>query len=1078
MPSFEERYAKLNDQQRLAVGTVEGAVLVVAGPGSGKTEILALRVAQILRKTDAGPTSILCLTFTDSAASTMRRRLAELVGRDAYRVTIGTFHSFAAKIAGEYPELFASGANLETTEDVERAEIIAEVLRSLPLRDVLRTGHPSEEFTYLGDVGSCLQDLKRAGIGPDTLDAILERNGEVIPQINGALAVFSERTGKKLLPRYAAAAAAVRALPVKPFPLASHPSLNVAIANSLEAAVMDAEAGGSTEPITAWKKRHMEKSGDAQVLKATGQHEKLKSLSAAYRAYQALTAERGLRDFDDLIVDLIGTLRENPDFRADLQERFQYVLVDEYQDTNGAQAELLALLADHPANEGNPNLMVVGDDDQSIYRFHGAGIEHILGFRERYPRATVVTMATNYRSRQGILDLAVAQVRGIGNRLEGRIEGLSKELKSGGEAGGAEIYAVRAGSRDEERARLAALVEKRIQSGTEPGDIAIIGRRHDNLERLVPHLGARGIRVSYDRQRDALADPHVREVIDLARLVAALGSGRAAGSDVLVHHTLSFPFWGIPRLELWQLSRGAHATKQPWLHLALESGVPQVRAAAELLAEVATRAADDPAELVLDQLIGTRPTDEGRVSPFHSYYFGTGARERDPAGLLSLVASLRSVLLAFRASQRGGDARVADFVQFADVRRAHGEPIKTHVTPDGNAVHLLTTHRAKGMEFDTVVILHASTDPWLKSGRGRKIRFPENLSISPAGDDDDDHARALYVAVTRAKRELVFGVSPTDAGRGEPLPATEHLPEPPDAGEPAPIPEQLGWERDVPPVSAEEREVFQPLVADFQLTATQLNDFLNVAEAGPQAFFERHVLRFPQYADPYVRFGRAVHQVLERIVLDVHAGKSLPEPERVSLLVAEALGENDFRGRELEQHQQLGESAIRAYVSQRGEELKRATHVEVNFSRDGVAIGEARITGKADVICEEEDGTLTIIDYKTGRASEDWDEKGRELKRHGNRQQLLFYTVLAENSERFRGKTVGKAMLSFVEPNAEGKVLDLPIEPTAAERERTAKLIQVVSALVRRVELPDVSGYSKDLDGVLAFEEDLLTKKL
>lgn len=1076
MNTFEERYAKLNEAQKRAVDTVEGAVLVVAGPGSGKTEILALRVARILKDTDAGPTSILCLTFTDSASATMRRRLAQLVGPEAYRVTIGTFHAFAQSVAEQYPAAFSNGASLTPVEAVESKELIAEALRSLPLSADLRKGHPSQEFTYLKAAADRIADLKKAGIGPDLFREVLAHNAKLMPEINAALAPLNDKISKKNLPAYAESVRLIQAIVRPPFPLSSYSDLATVIGRSLEAAILDVESTGKTEALTAWKKAHMKKSGGVEVLKASASQVKFESLADVYERYQELLAERGLRDFDDMIVDLLTAMRTDEDLRADLQERYQYVLVDEYQDTNGAQAELLTLLGDHPANEGNPNLMAVGDDDQAIYRFHGAGLEHILSFKERYPRATIVTMATNYRSRQGILDLAREHIASVGERLEGRIEGLSKKLVSGGESGGAAIAVLSAASREEERDRIAALIEKRMGSGTQPGEIAIIGRKHEHLEAVVPHLAERGIRVSYDRQRNALADPHVTEVIEVARAASAVSDGRAAAADPLLPRVLAFAFWGIPRLELWKLSRGAYAQKRAWLDEALESDCDPIRKAAELIVDIGTRSHDTPAGQLVDEIIGTRKTPEGRVSPFHEHYFGKSARSRDPEGVLSLVASLRSVIFAFGESRREQPVLLRDLVSFTDVRRAHGEPIKTHLKHDAGAVHLLTTHKAKGMEFDLVVVLHATDDAWLGKAPARLLSFPENLGVSAAEDNMDDKLRGLYVAITRAKRELIFAVSSADSGKGEPIPLVSTLPE---LGEELGAPrerEQLSWGAEVPPVTADERTVFAPLVEDLQLTATQLNDFLNVAECGPEEFFERYVLRFPKHHDAHMRFGTAVHSVLEKVALDVHAGKAMPGTPQLTQLVEAELRSESFYGEELAQHLAEGVRIIGAYLEQKGDELRGATNVEVNFTRDKIMIGEARITGKADVIREEADGSLTIIDYKTGKPSEDWDAKKDEVKRHANRRQLLFYVLLAQKSQRFAGKRVGEAKLTFIKPDTDGRILELPIVPTEEELDRVAKLIQVVYRHAREIDLPDVSGYSRDLKGILAFEDDLLTK--
>lgn len=1073
MVAFEERYRQLNADQKRAVDTIEGAVLVVAGPGSGKTEILALRVARILERTDAGPTSVLCLTFTEAAASNMRRRLASLIGTDAYRVQIGTFHGFAQQVAQQYPAFFGNGAELVPAEAVEQRELVAEALRRLPLRDPLRVGHESEELTYLRSAVKRIAELKRAGIGPDTFDAILDHNEALVPLIEAELRCLDATVSMKLLPKVAEAADAIRDLPRGPFPVAAYPDLATAVARSLDGALLDAEAAGKATPVSEWKTRHLPKvtGEDRRALREGRDLSRMRSLALAYRCYQQLLRERGLRDFDDLIVDLIEALRAEPDFRAELQEEYQYVLVDEFQDTNGAQAELVALLADAPVAEGNPNLMVVGDDDQAIYRFQGAGLQHLLGFAERYPQAEVVTMTTNYRSHQAILDLARRHIAAARERLEGRLPGLSKTLLQGGQQDEAVIAALRAGSREHERDAVADLVRRKVEEGVPPGEIAVIGRWNADLEALAPHLAEAGIRVSYERQRNALEDAHVRELVACARAAVAVGQGTDE-ADPFLPEVLAFAFWGIPRLDLWRASRTAHDQKRALIDIAMESGCEPLKAAAELLVEVGMRARTAPADELLDELAGTCRTPEGRTSPFHAHYFGPEAR-KDPERLLALVGGLRSILAAFNAATHGEDAMLADFVRFVDLRRDHREPVPTRVPAAEGAVQLVTAHAAKGREFEVVIVLHAATDVWHGAGRRDILVFPENLPIAAAGDAYDDQLRNLYVAVTRAKTQLYLATSPGEKDRSEPLPLLEDLPE-----IPAPAPrerKEVAWERRTGTITADERAALLPLVADYQITPTQLNDFLDVVHGGPQAFFEKHVLRFPQHQPAHLRFGNAMHAVLERLAIAAHQGSALPDEAGIERLVRTHLEAQRFHGAELDEQLALGTRAIVTFCAQRADELRGATHVEVSFGKDRIVLGDTRLTGKADVIREEEDG-LVIVDYKTGRAGE-WDDAGKKAARMAQRRQLLFYAILAQQSPRFTGKPVKETKLTFVVPGMDEQIRDLVLEPEQAETDRVARLAQAVYRLVTSLTFPDVAGYPRTAEGIERLEEDVLTGK-
>lgn len=158
---FETRYKKLNARQKEAVDTIDGPVMVVAGPGTGKTELLSMRAANILRSTDTLAENILCLTFTESGADAMRQRLSEVIGPDAYKVAIHTFHSFGSDIISRYGEYFYHGANFRPASELNSYEVLRTIFDSLELASPLNV-RMNDEYTYLSDTLSAISDLKKA----------------------------------------------------------------------------------------------------------------------------------------------------------------------------------------------------------------------------------------------------------------------------------------------------------------------------------------------------------------------------------------------------------------------------------------------------------------------------------------------------------------------------------------------------------------------------------------------------------------------------------------------------------------------------------------------------------------------------------------------------------------------------------------------------------------------------------------------------------------------------------------------------------------------------------------------------
>ena len=189
---FEKAYKSLNSAQKKAVDTLDGPVLVVAGPGTGKTELLALRVANILRSRDVSPHNILCLTFTENGALNMRERLHRFIGADAYRVGVYTFHAFCNSILSHYPEYFFKAATYAQATDLDRANIIESIFAALPHDHPLSSFHPEEGYVYLSDTLSRIKHVKSGGYTPLEYLAILEVFKKDYPPINAILAGWPE----------------------------------------------------------------------------------------------------------------------------------------------------------------------------------------------------------------------------------------------------------------------------------------------------------------------------------------------------------------------------------------------------------------------------------------------------------------------------------------------------------------------------------------------------------------------------------------------------------------------------------------------------------------------------------------------------------------------------------------------------------------------------------------------------------------------------------------------------------------------------------------------------------------------
>lgn len=436
---FEEKYNQLNPEQKLAVDTVYGPVLVVAGPGSGKTQLLSLRVANILKLTDSVANSILCLTFTDSAATNMKTRLAKIIGPEAYKVAIHTFHSFATEIIAQNQEYFFFGASFKPADQLDQVQILRAAFESLDSKNPLRAYHSEQDFVFLNDAVGVIQALKKGGLSPAEFRDLLDHNKKFLENSDSELKkVFSERVNAKTVENLWIFMDLVETL------TESDNSNRLNISSNLPGHSWDENyqtmseyvlmqlvqaknmtqlntEKTSTTYVTSWKNKFTTKDTQNEVhFKDFLKLDKWYTLADLYQKYQDNLHSQGLFDFADMLLEVAKAF-EDPariDLKYNLQEKFQFVLVDEFQDTNGVQMRLLENLIDNELNEGQPNLLLVGDDDQAVFKFQGANIQNMLKFKENYPATQIIKLTKNYRSTQDILDLAMSVIEQSSERLD------------------------------------------------------------------------------------------------------------------------------------------------------------------------------------------------------------------------------------------------------------------------------------------------------------------------------------------------------------------------------------------------------------------------------------------------------------------------------------------------------------------------------------------------------------------------------------------------------------------------------------------------------------------------------------
>ncbi len=429
MSDLTSNIAKLNSAQKEAVDEIYGSIQVVAGPGTGKTQLLALRAANILEKTDANPKNILCLTYTEAGTRAMRERLIELIGEDGYKIPVFTFHGFGRDIINRFSDYFYGGGAYKPADELFLITILEKIFSKLDHNNTL-SSKKEDSYANLKNSLDFISRLKHNGLTPEEFKNKIDKNIADIEKLNAICADFpTHRIVKdQAIKDFGQLLQAVDSLKSSDD---SDNNLIDMFKNSLSLALVEANDHPKvTPPLTAWKSKwlvYSENLPKHYELKESKKHRKLADLAEVYESYQKELKKSGYFDFDDMIIDVVNAIKQHQDLKFELAENYQFIMVDEFQDTNMAQMQIIDQILSALPDDSQPNIMVVGDDDQGIYRFQGAELSNIINFNKRY-NAKLITLTENYRSGEHILKLARQVIQKGENRLENSLKSLDKSL--------------------------------------------------------------------------------------------------------------------------------------------------------------------------------------------------------------------------------------------------------------------------------------------------------------------------------------------------------------------------------------------------------------------------------------------------------------------------------------------------------------------------------------------------------------------------------------------------------------------------------------------------------------------------
>lgn len=1066
---------KLNQAQRQATEYISGPLLVLAGPGTGKTQLLSSKVAYILEHTDLSPDNILCITFTEAGAENMRQRLFNIIGKTANQLHIHTYHAFGADLLSAYRN-YSPTTNRELNtpiDNVSRYKIILDLKSKLPYSDIL-----ASNSNRIPDILSAIDAVKSARLTADDLKKIAEDNLSQTTKINSKINPIL----KKLIPRMPLNQAVKEVYQplldlfkthLKPHKICQNiePEINF-FARDLNQIL---EANEKLEkpkltPLTNWKNSTFEVDQDGNYrLKNFIPNQKLLSLSNIMADYQSTLEKQGLFDFSDMIEEAIKILKADTGFRLTLTERYQYILLDEFQDTNPSQFELIRLLT----NYDNPAIMAVGDDDQAIFAFQGANASNLLDFQTHY-NAKVITLTENYRSTSEILNLSYhiaeqiedsfAKKGQIAKRLISKRESdllttIPQNLKSSSYISRHEFI-----SSAEEYNFVAEQTKHLIESGVKPSEIAIIAPKHKYIAPLLPYLKKYPeLPLSYEKRENLLEDPKTKQLFTLAKFVHQIASGKSGFDQIL--EIFALPFWEIDFSQIINLSLNLdrNSTKLSSLDPFLKHPDPKIKSVAELLTKLAQASYTAPLELFINYLIGAEAPDPHQPqlkSPFLNFY----AQNSDEDHLFEVYNNLLVLRENLKSYSKNTSLGLPDLIQFIeDYTIAKEAIISTSPYQESeNAIQIMTAHKSKGLEFDHVFLIATDDLAWGKAkGNNTTFTFPKNLThIRHTGATEDERLRLFFVAITRARLSLTITNARKDFSGKNParLAYLEEYDQGDDSFSPfLPNPKitkhsssleksqilndlKTNWitsyQKDL---NSNARATIQQKLTSTPLTATKITSFIDIAYAGPLSFYRNLLLPTPPLPDPKISFGNLLHATFEYIT------KHHTSHEAALKFInetAELLPLNP------EDRIKVQNEAVIAlgHILNKFQDLLYSPHAraEVNLSHEKIFINqEIPITGKIDHLqIDETNKTITIYDFKTGLFHPEKWEKHATLFKYTL--QLGFYKLLLNNSPTYKNYTITEGHILFVTPDHEGKVYD---KTYLFNQKDEAELINLISAI-------------------------------
>ncbi|MDP2943023.1 MAG: ATP-dependent DNA helicase [Candidatus Omnitrophota bacterium] len=989
MDAYPKYYDKLNVKQREAVDHIDGPLLVLAGPGTGKTELLSVRAANIIQQKKAKPENILILTFTNAAAKAMKERLVKILGPQAYNIETATFHSFANSIILESEEAADYIQERQLITEVERIKVLEYILNRTQGVDAIRS--VKSPYFYRKAIQQKINELKREGINSKDFE---EAMAKVKPD-----GVYIE---EKHIP-------------------------------------------------------------------------KLKAFATVYKLYEEyksgknpdLFDERGRYDFDDMIIIAIEALRSEPELKRAMKEQYAYVMVDEFQDTNGAQLGLLFELVDGK----NPDLCCVGDDDQSIYRFQGASSGNFKLLKKRFPATKEISLEKNYRSTKEIITLSEKIISALPEKERVRAKELSPEKDY-------KKKAIEFHKFTTEPEELLFMTERiRSLKGVPLEEVAVLLRKREHVLAVVDAFLRAGIPYATDGKENIAGEKRVRQMLDVLNFANITDPSVYAAKDAYLYRVLTADYMRIPMADVLAFIASVNSKKRAQKKEGIfgettlvsefpKLAEPRFAAARKAIKNLLEDTAAKPVHAILMRYI-----KEAGMFKFilEKYDKDDLLRIRDLRALTSFINMVKNSDLA----QPG--MTLSEFMDDIEIKESHNIALEGDlVTATQEGVRIFTAHGSKGMEFNTVFIPFCLQDKnWPMKPRADLLPLPPEIFKGKERVTDKDvlkqldyydETRLFYVASTRAKADLIYTASPVDDQK-EVTSSYIGRAGIESAGQ---SPQEEKVMRDFMKVPDSEdpfigtEKVLKDLVAGLTLNPTSLNNYIDC----PRKYLYDDVLMLPGAKNFNLTFGSCVHKALEDTYDHFMKKSKFPD---FKFFKESFTRELEGYGVEssIKSLCMIGIEGVNKWFDRESKAPVKPIGLEEKLM--ATLDDDLVFTGKYDKteIVSEKEKSVRVVDYKTGKPDDHVKDILKSLEEEtgiasdecdGYLRQLISYKLLFERDKRRKkGYKVKKGKLVFVEPAKgttiyaglkQGEFRDLDVDLTD---EMVAELESAIKDIWRRI---------------------------